>query len=161
MNAPTEQPLSVDDASPAMPRRVFLAAGLAALTAGGAVALATLGGLGAPQQESFRFSRGTAFAAGEEDRLRAFVLEAARDDAIAVVIAGHSGTSGDAEANRDLSQDRAARAAEIARAAGVPDARISVVALGGAAPLSQETGEAERAYQARLARVEVSLQVRR
>jgi len=151
---------ALKDTSPAPPRRLFLSAILAAVAAGGAVGLGVLGQVTAPQTESFRFARGTSFAAGEEDRLRGVLAQAAQDDRVAVVITGHSGTSGDAAANLELSEARAELAAEIAAAMGIEGARISAAGAGGGAPLPQETGESDRAWQARLARVEVALQVR-
>lgn len=145
---------------PGLPRRVFMAAGLAAIAAGGAAALGVLGQLTAPQAESFRFARGTGFASGEEARLRGFLADAAQDDRISVIITGHSGTSGDATANLELSTERAELAEALAREMGVDASRIRAAGAGGGNPLPQEAGESDRAWQSRLARVEVSLQVR-
>ncbi|MEM9317444.1 MAG: OmpA family protein [Pseudomonadota bacterium] len=150
-----------DDTTPGPPRRLFLAAGFAALAAGGAVALGILGQITAPESASFRFARGTTFAAGEEDRLRGYLVQAANDDRLSVVITGHSGTSGDAEANRALSTERANLAAAIAAEMGIEASRVSAAGIGGGAPLSQNSDESDRAFQARLARVDISLQVRR
>ena len=144
-----------------MPRRAFIAAALSAITAGGAVGLAMWGGVDAPASESFQFSRGTAFQAGEEERLKAFLAQATLDDRIDITILGHSGTAGDAAANTELSQNRADVALEAAAALGIARGRVTAVGLGGASPLAQESGESDRAWQSRLARVEVSLQVRR
>lgn len=149
-----------DDTTPGIPRRLFLAAGLAALAGGGAVALGLWGQITAPGSESFRFARGTSFASGENDRLRAYLAQAAADDRIVAVILGHSGSTGDAEANMALSLERANAARDIALDLGVDAERLRVSAMGGAAPLPQEAGESDRAHQARLARVEVILQVR-
>ena len=57
---------------PLLSRRLLLAAFLAAIVAGGATALASFGTISAPGTEAFRFSRGTALAAGEEARLKGF-----------------------------------------------------------------------------------------
>lgn len=149
-----------DDTTPKTPRRLFLAAGLAAVAASGAVGLALWGQVTAPGSDSFQFARGTSFATGEADRLRAYLAAATADDRITVVILGHSGSSGDPEANMALSLERANIARDIARDLGIEGARLRVSAMGGAAPLTQESGESDRAYQARLARVEVILQVR-
>lgn len=151
----------IDDTTPPLPRRVFLAAGLAALVAGGAVALGILGQVTAPSSQEFRFARGTSFATGEEDRLRGVLTLAAQDDRITVIITGHSGTTGDADANRALSDERAALVRDIALELGVDASRLTAAGIGGGAPLAQGADEGERAWQARLARVEVSLQVRR
>lgn len=132
-----------------------------ALVAGGSVYLATVGELIAPKTASFRFSRGVNFAAGEEQRLRAYLLEALRDDRVNVVIVGHSGTSGDAAANEQLSAARATFAAEIATEIGIDPGRVDFLGVGGRAPFVRPEGTAERTWQAELARVEVTLQVRR
>ncbi|MEM1274167.1 MAG: OmpA family protein [Pseudomonadota bacterium] len=150
-----------DDTTPGPPRRLFLAAGLAAVAAGGAAALGILGQVSAPGTDSFRFARGTSLATGEEDRLRGFLQRAAQDDRIVVIITGHSGTSGDAAANLALSEDRAAIAAELAADMGVAASQIRAAGAGGGAPLTQQGDESDRAWQARLARVDVTLQVRR
>lgn len=144
-----------------MPRRAFFAAALSAITAGGAVGLAMWGGVDAPATESFQFSRGVLFQAGEAERLQAYLAKATLDDRIDVTIIGHSGTAGDATANTELSQNRADIALEAAATLGIGRGRLTAIGLGGASPLAQESGESDRAWQARLARVEVSMQVRR
>lgn len=149
-----------DDTTPKTPRRLFLAAGLAAVAAGGAVALGLLGQVTAPESDSFRFARGTSFAGGEEDRLRGYLRAAVVDDRIVVMILGHSGSSGNAAANLDLSEERATAARAIALDLGIEAGRITMSAMGGGAPLAREEGESDRAWQARLARVEIALQVR-
>ena len=151
---------SMDDSTPKPPRRLFLAAGLAALAAGGAVALGMLGQVTAPASESFRFARGTSFATGEEERLRAYLAQAAVDDRITVVILAHSGSTGDAAANLALSEERASVTEDLVFGLGIDPARVRTSAMGGAAPLPQESGESDRAWQARLARVDIALQVR-
>ena len=152
-------PLTTESAPP-VPRRLFLAAGLAAIAAGGAVALGIMGQVTAPASDSFRFARGTSFANGEEDRLRGYLQPAVADDRMTVVIFGHSGSTGDAEANLALSEERAIVARDLALQLGIGGDRIQVSAMGGGAPLPQEAGESERAWQARLARVEITMQVR-
>ncbi|MEM1233483.1 MAG: OmpA family protein [Pseudomonadota bacterium] len=144
-----------------MPRRAFVAAGLSALCAGGAVALAMLGAVDAPDTQTFQFSRGATLQPGEEERLNALLAAASLDDRIHVTIIGHSGTAGDGNANEELSLQRANVVVDAAAALGVGRGRLTAIGLGGAQPLAQEDGEGDRAYQARLARVDVSLQVRR
>jgi outer membrane protein OmpA-like peptidoglycan-associated protein len=146
---------------PKPPRRLILASLLAAGIAGVAVLLGGMGYVTAPKTESFRFARSTVFADGEEDQLRRFLLAAVQDDRVKVVIVGHSGTAGDAEANQQLSLSRAVVAEQIAVGLGIPPDNVSAVGLGGAAPLDQADGVGERAWQAQLARVDVTLQVRR
>lgn len=149
------------EAGPALPRRAFVAAALSAVVAGGAVALGIIGQTTIAKTESFRFSRGTSLADGEEERLRGVLAAALPDDRKHVVIVGHTGTSGDAGANLDLSVKRAEVAAQMARAMGLPDDRLTVTGIGGSTPLSQEDGESDRAHQSRMARVDVTVQVRR
>lgn len=147
--------------TPVFPRRTFMAAGLSALAAGGAVGLGVFGGQTRVQSGLFQFSRGVAFAAGQEAALRAFLAPAVVDDRVTVVISGHTGDAGDATANLALSQDRADAVQTIAVELGITPDRLIVNAYGGAAPLPQDNDESDRVYQARLARVEVSLQVRK
>lgn len=154
-------PAVPDDRSPRIPRRVFIAALSSAAVAGAAVYLARAGQITSPATASFRFARGVSLAAGEEARLRAHLLEALRDDRIAVAIVGHSGTSGDAAANQQLSEARAMFAAEFAADIGIDPARIVALGVGGDAPLTRPQDMSERSWQAELARVDVTLQVRR
>lgn len=146
---------------PVMPRRAFVAAGCSAVLAGAAVSLGVLGGATRPKQDVFQFSRGLAFAAGEEDRLRGHLAGALADDRMHVTIVGHTGDAGDGAANQKLSDDRAAAVKAMAEAMGVSAERITFQGVGGAATLPKEEGESARAYQSRLARVEVTLQMRR
>lgn len=147
--------------APFLPRRAFLAAGLSAVLAGGAVALGVVGGASSPQAEQFQFSRGLSWANGEEARLRAMLSQALVDDRIHVTILGHTGDAGDADANLELSQARAALAQTMAEGLGLTTDRITSAGVGGAAPLARTDGESDRAYQSRMARVEVTLQQRR
>lgn len=151
----------MNEREPRLPRRLFVAAGLAALLAAGGVSLATLGLATAPMTETFRFSRGASFAAGEEARLRGHLLPAVEDERVAVVIVGHTGTQGDEAANLSLSEERAAAARAIAVDAGIAADRITATGMGGAAPAARAPGLSDRAYETSLARVEVTLQVRR
>ena len=143
------------------PRRAFLAAGLSALFAGSATTLALLGGMSAVSGDTFRFSRGTSFANGEEARLRGLLASALADERLHVTIVGHTGSAGDDAANLELSNRRATFVAEMAVDMGITPERITARGIGGAAPLAQEDGETDRALQSRLARVEVTLQMRR
>lgn len=149
------------EASPPLPRRIFLAAGLAAVTAAAAVGLGVAGAISAPETDVFQFSRGTSFAAGEENRLRGHLATAVQDNGYKVIIVGHSGNQGDAAANLALSNDRAAKAAEIAADMGIDPANVQVTGVGGGDPVAKPDDVSDRAFQALLARVEVTLQVRR
>ncbi|MDJ1006405.1 MAG: OmpA family protein [Paracoccaceae bacterium] len=146
---------------PPPPRRIFVAGLLAALLAGGTTALVSFGAVTAPDTETFRFSRGTVLAAGEEARLRGALAAAVADDRITVTVTGHSGTLGEAAANLALSEDRAERVRTIALDMGLAADRITASGVGGGAPLPREAGQSERAHEASLARVEVTLQRRR
>lgn len=154
-------PETTNDISPRIPRRTLLAGMCSACVAGGAVYLATLGQVTAPDMQIFRFVRGVSLATGEEQRLRAYLLNALRDDRMNVVVVGHSGTSGDAVANQQLSEARAMFAADIAADLGIDSARIAFAGVGGSAPLARPEGITERAWQSELARVEITIQVRR
>lgn len=147
--------------TPFIPRRAFVAAGLSAVLAGSTVSLAVLGGMSRVEASAFQFSRGTSLATGEEARLRGLLAKALPDARVHVTILGHTGDAGDATANLALSEERAALVQAIAEAAGIGPDRMTAQGVGGAAPLPQENGESDRAYQSRLARVEVSLQMRK
>ncbi len=75
-----------------------------------------------------------------------------------VEIRGHTGTRGDEDANRLLSQDRAEavhRYIEVTY--GIEPNRFRAIGHGGTRPLPQQPGESDRAYGYRLPRVEVVL----
>lgn len=150
-----------DDTSPGIPRRMVLAGLAASAFAGGSVFLATLGQVTSPQTQSFRFARGAVLASDQQDQLRSFLLPAVRDARFHVVAIGHTGTTGDTDANQNLSVLRAEVARDIAIDLGIDPDRIAVSGLGGAAPFAQPDDLNDRAWQAQLARVEVTLQVRR
>lgn len=153
-NTPLRAPSTV-------PRRTVLAALVSAGTAAAATGLVHWGGLDAPEQARFQFSRGTTFAEGEEARLRGFLARAVSEDRLAVVITGHSGSTGEAAANQALSARRAQIAAQTALDLGIPEARITAAGVGGAAPLPKQDGQSEREFQSTLSRVDVTLRVLR
>lgn len=146
---------------PILPRRAFIAAGLAALTTGSSIALAILGGLDKPEARTFQFSRGVSLSGGDENQLRGFLSEALADSRIQVTILGHTGSTGNADANQKLSEDRAEMASNIAQDLGIDRERITARGLGGSAPLEKRDSENDRAHQTRLARVEIILQIGR
>ncbi|MEO0830674.1 MAG: OmpA family protein [Pseudomonadota bacterium] len=134
--------------SPPLPRRYVLGAVLCGGAVAAAAALGYLGAGALPATESFRFSRGTAFAPGEEDRLRVFLADRASDARIGFRISGHTGTAGDAEANLELSNQRAEAARLIAGELGIPEDRLLFVGgFGGTAPPpgTDDSREAQRA----------------
>ncbi len=75
-----------------------------------------------------------------------------------VEIRGHSGSRGDQEENRILSQSRAesvARYLELTH--GVATQRMRAIGFGGSKPLARQSNESDRAYYYRLPRVELVL----
>lgn len=161
MNSDQITPHKSSGAAPIVPRKAIFASFISALLAACAATLIWLGALSAPQTETFTFSRGIQLSTGEEERLRAFMVPAAQDAAVAVTIVGHTAQLGDANANTSLSTSRAERVAQIAQSMGITPDQISTVGVGGAAPLQQSDGQTDRAFQASLARADVTLQVRR
>ncbi len=143
------------------PRRAFVAAVLSGVTAASAIGLGIFGGLSTPDSQNFSFSRGVTWAAQDGERLRGFLAKALVDDRIHVTVFGHTGSAGDPAANLDLSERRAEMARAVAQDLGITADRMTVQGLGGGSPLPKTDGESERAYQSRLARVEVILQMRK
>lgn len=75
-----------------------------------------------------------------------------------VVVKGHTGTRGDADANRSLSAERALAVKEyLVSAFSMSEHRIHTVGMGGDEPLKRKDGESSRSYNDRLKRVEVFL----
>jgi len=147
------------DSEPPSPRRIILAGILAVAAAGVAGGLVSF--RAATETESFRFSRDSAFAAGEAARLKGFLAPAVQDDRLSVIIVGHSGLQGESAASLALSEKRAASAQGIALEMGIPPERVSATGVGRDAPLPRKAGQSEDAHEAMLARVEVTLQMRR
>jgi len=152
---------TAERATPVFPRRAFVAAGLSAIVAGGAVGLGYYGGVTAPVEQTFQFSRGTSLTAEDSAALRAFLTTALTDDRFVVTVIGHTGEAGDPSANQALSEARAMHVLEIATNMGIPASRIVATGVGGADPLPKDSDETDRAHQSRLARVVVSVQLRR
>ena len=75
-----------------------------------------------------------------------------------VVVRGHTGTRGDPESNRELSQERADTIKRhLLVTHGIDEARVRAVGYGGERPLARLDGEADRAYEYRLPRVELQM----
>ena len=117
--------------------------------------------MSAPESQHFNFSRGVTWAAQEGQRLRGFLAGALEDERIHVTILGHTGNTGDEAANLELSAARAEIARSVAQDLGIQADRMTIQGLGGGRPLLKSDGESERAYQSRLSRVEVILQLRK
>jgi outer membrane protein OmpA-like peptidoglycan-associated protein len=78
--------------------------------------------------------------------------------AFRVLVRGHTALSGDPEENLRLSRDRAEAVARYMHVTyNVDPNRVRVLGLGSSQPLPRLPGEADRAYQYRLPRVEVTL----
>ena len=140
-----------------VPRRAVLGTILGTLVMGAMVGLGKIGAIDTPETEHFRFTRGTSFAMGEEQRLRGYINQTAAEDRIVYRITGHTGTMGDEQANQDLSDDRAKVTRAILISLGVPPSRIVWAGgVGGGNPLNRNVDENERAFESRLARVEIN-----
>lgn len=75
-----------------------------------------------------------------------------------ILVRGHTGTSGDSEANLVLSDDRAESVAKYLKITHeIQNNRIRSVGLGSSEPLPRLRGESFRAYKYRLPRVELQL----
>jgi len=123
--------------TPVFPGRAYMAAGLSALLAAGAVSLAMLGGMSSVTADTFQFSRGVTFAAGEETRLKGIFAQALPDERVHVTILAHTGSAGEEAANLALSAERAALAQQFALELGIPADRITAQGVGGASPLQK------------------------
>lgn len=102
--------------------------------------------------ESFTLATGAAAGPDIERIAERAVFNNAR-----VEVLGHTGTLGDAAANTTLSQERADEIARQLKAVLPADWPISSLGVGAAQPLEREADESDRAYQRRLARVEIRL----
>ena len=146
---------------PPMPVRAILGAVLAGIVVAALVALDILGAASAPDTQTFRFTRNTTFAPGEEMRLRGFLTEVAENPELLIRITGHTGLQGAEDANTALSEARAQAAEQIAEEIGIPAARIlSVEGVGGGRPTPRDQSQAEREWERAQSRVTVSAQVR-
>ena len=75
-----------------------------------------------------------------------------------VVVRGHTGTRGDPESNRELSQERADTIKRhLLVTHGIDEARVRAVGYGGERPLARLDSEPDRAYEYRLPRVELQM----
>ncbi|EDY81661.1 OmpA family protein [Verrucomicrobiia bacterium DG1235] len=74
-----------------------------------------------------------------------------------ILVAGHTSARGDAEANRQLSEERARSVAKyLVDHYAIDEDRVRAVGVGGEQPLRRLAGESYRAHQNRLSRVEFS-----
>lgn len=109
-----------------------------------------------------QYSRSTNLSSGEQERLDAFIGQTIGEERILFHVLGHTGERGDVAANLDLSKKRAAHVADLLQKAGVSDDRISFVdGVGAADPLPALSDETESARQRRMARVVVTVVVKK
>lgn len=161
MNDPTTLAQSPVSPRPPLPRRAFLGAALSAAVVGSVSILGIIGVKAAPRAQDFRFSRGTTFDAGQQEALRHYLATVAPDARIHLLLSGHTGTQGDAEANLELSVERAEATRSIALDLGISNDRIQIAGHGGLMPLERQPEQSEREFQRSLARVTVSAQALR
>ncbi len=75
-----------------------------------------------------------------------------------ILVKGHTGVRGDAQANLELSAERAEAVARYLMVTyGIDSNRIRGLGFGGSQPLPRQPGESDRAYSYRLPRVEIGL----
>ena len=140
-----------------MRRAQLLGLGILVVTVAASIALDHFGRSQQPVSLRVLFDRGATLSdgsAGTVDRAAGLM---ARNPALQAVLEGHTGTLGDAEANRRLSLQRAESVQQALIDAGVAADRVRLLATGAAAPLPRAEDESEAAYQRRLGRVEIIL----
>lgn len=115
--------------------------------------------VGTLKLEPIGFQRGTAtLDEGSRAALAAIAERLGHYPNYRLVVKGHTGTSGDPEANRSLSAERARAVAEYFVATyDVDPNRIRAVGYGASQPLPRLPEESDRAYAYRLPRVEFAL----
>jgi outer membrane protein OmpA-like peptidoglycan-associated protein len=109
--------------------------------------------------EPVGFQRGTATLGDEDEQVLARMAERLRHyPNYRILVKGHTGVGGDAEANMELSKSRAQAVANHLLSTFSIDAnRMRAVGFGSSQPLPRLTGESDRAYGYRLPRVEIAL----
>lgn len=106
---------------------------------------------------TINFSRGISPAPGVDQSVSAIAERLILDSDLRVILNGHTGTLGDADANQDLGARRAEAIKTLLLAEGIPESRVTTRGRGGEDPLPRADGESDRAYQNRLGRVEAVL----
>lgn len=125
----------------------------------GAAQWASLRQVGTLKIEPIRFSSGTSdlLLEGKED-LDKIVARLKHYPTFRIIVRGHTSTKGDADANAELSLERAEAVARYLQVTyGVDPNRIKAEGLGGTKPLARQPDESDRAYDYRLPRVEIGL----
>lgn len=140
-----------------MRRAQFFGLGLLVVTVVASIAIDQLGRSQQPLGLLVPFERGATLsdeAVGTVDHAAGLMT---RNPAFRAVVEGHTGTLGDAEANRRLSRQRAEVVERALVEAGIAPDRVRLLAIGAAAPLPRADEETEAAYQRRLGRVVIIL----
>ena len=138
-------------------RRYILGGLISAVAVGGALALDLIGPVAPPKPLVLQFSRGAALAQGEDARLQAYAGRFIAEQKILFHVSGHTGDQGDAQANQDLSQQRADMVAAALVDAGVAVERVlSAKGVGSADALSKDGDESDQQHQRRMARAVVT-----
>lgn len=144
-------------------KRRYITGGLiSALAIAGALALDLIGPVAPPKALVLQFSRGAVLAQGEEARLQAYAGQHIAEQKIQFHVSGHTGDQGDADANQDLSKQRADMVAAALVDAGITVDRIlSAKGVGSADALPKDGDESDRQHQRRMARAVVTAVVQK
>lgn len=135
----------------------FLGAAIVVGTVLSGVWLHTIGSANEDYAFNINFSRGVAVDTRDMAKINEIVTLAATNSSYEIVITGHTGTTGDPAANKELSTNRAKEIEQLLRDAGVTNP-IVVVGAGGTEPLEKLNNESDRDFQARLSRATVSVE---
>ncbi len=115
--------------------------------------------VGTLKVEAIGFQRGAASLNEDGEQALARLMERLRHyPNYRILVKGHTGSGGDADANMELSKLRAQTvASHLLSAHGMDANRLRAVGFGSAQPLPRIAGESDRTYDYRLPRVEVVL----
>lgn len=128
-----------------------------AVTAGASLLFNSMGQAEQPAVYHLDFRRGVQPGEGADTELARIVRDAVARDQAAIIVTGHTGTLGDTQANQALSARRAQVIEKRLTDEGVDADRITTGGVAGAEPLERRDDESDRAYQRRLARVDVTV----
>lgn len=115
--------------------------------------------VGSVKVDPVKFQSGSFDLATEEKEKIDQVVERLKHyPAFRILVSGHTSLLGDAQANKDLSRERAESVVRyLSVTYNINPNRMKAVGFGGERPLMKEDGESERAFNYRLPRVEVKL----
>jgi outer membrane protein OmpA-like peptidoglycan-associated protein len=115
--------------------------------------------VGSIRVEPIVFQTGmSALDVDQKEKLDAAMGRLGHYPAFRILVGGHTSLSGDPEANKNLSQQRAEAVARyLTITYNVDENRIRSVGFGGEKPLPRERDESDRTYNYRLPRVQISL----